>query len=229
MHADDLVGIDMPQSGRNKRANIAALRGKAIIAQPRHQLHPKVRHSVEEHALGRQRTGKGKTRKRRRDHVKGIRRIATIGRWIGQWTDDFLHIPECPWPAVIDDERGGRRSAYNPLPLHMDEMDGNIVDHRAEMRKGIHRGFVGAPVVVVDPIIDQFAHIGEVGSGLPIAVVANFLRPAGARQPLRQVIQIGLRNVDVKGMDSVGHLKILREQNDKGPLLKRRAAPVTWR
>src|SRR5262245_1566776 len=97
---DQALGIGVPQASSDKSAPIASLRAKARKAEHiSHQalkqrgdlLHVQATLIVE----GR----KTVARERRRHHREGIVRVATVARWISEWSDDVHEFVNRSGPA----------------------------------------------------------------------------------------------------------------------------------
>src|SRR5262245_56158623 len=101
--------------------------------------------------------------------------VAAMRRGIGQWTNEFHELIERPWPPVRDDER---QWAWSFAAL-MDEVDALSVDSIPEMFPAVDRTFLGAPIVLGAPILDEFFEVGQIRAIIP-ASVRHFARPAYA-------------------------------------------------
>ena len=74
------------------------------------------------------------------------------------------------------------------------------VDDGGELRKLVQLRLVGAPVVTGAPVGGQVFQVAQRHAGLP-AGTGQLGRPAGAGQPLAQVIEVGFRDVDPERAD----------------------------
>ena len=74
------------------------------------------------------------------------------------------------------------------------------VDDGGELREPVQLRLLGAPVVTGAPVGGQVLQVAERHARLP-AATGQLGRPAGAGQPLAQVIEVGLRNVDPERAD----------------------------
>ncbi len=225
VQADHPVGMAMAEEGSDEGTDVCPLRGKAPIAEPVHQYRPQVGNIGMEHARLGERTGKAETGQGRDDHVESICRIAAVRRRIGERADNLAEIPECPRPAVSHDQGHGAGA----LAPDMHEMDRYAIDHGPELRPGIHRRFVVAPVIAIEPMGRQFTHPGKVCPCQPGAVVADFLRPARIFQPLAKVVQCLVGNSDTERDDFIfhrvpsPHLSVPVRWNDNPFVTRRRA------
>ena len=64
--------------------------------------------------------------------------------------------------------------------------------------KRIERGLLRAPVESVPPVLRQASQVVDRNAPAP-AGAFQLARPAGVRQPLAQVVEIRLRNLDAEG------------------------------
>src|SRR5438093_1588587 len=107
--------------------------------------------------------------------------------------DHFVIFPERPGPTVREDQRLG----IGPLAAHVDEVDRHPVDLGAELRISIHRVFVLAPVVALDPVGDQLLEVGGVGAVLP-AIVCEVVDPACELEARLQIVEHFIGYIDAK-------------------------------
>src|SRR3546814_19241117 len=68
-------------------------------------------------------------------HIEGIGGVAPVCCGIGQGTDYLLHVPECPGPTMVKDQRDRLR----PLTRLPDEMNGKPVNCDAVMGELVDR------------------------------------------------------------------------------------------
>ncbi len=83
--------------------------------------------------------------------------------------------------------------------LLVDEMEVDAGHLRDELAERVEPGLVRAPVVAVLPVGDELLHVGEAGAIGPL-LPGSLIRPAHAGQPLAQVGERRLRDVDAKGV-----------------------------
>jgi hypothetical protein len=76
------------------------------------------------------------------------------------------------------------------------------VDRRGELVELVQPPFLGAPVEPVAPVLDQRLQVGRVGAVVP-ADVLQLIGEACPREPLFQVAQHRVRDVDREGDDRV--------------------------
>src|SRR4029453_16400473 len=73
-------------------------------------------------------------------------------------------------------------------------------DGGGELRVLVEAGFLLAPVVAVGPVAGQLLQVGERHAAAP-ADAGQLVGPAGAAQPVAQVVQVGLGDVDPERPD----------------------------
>src|ERR1700730_15255932 len=84
----------------------------------------------------------------------------------------------------------------------MNEVNVEPVEVRLELVELIQPPLLRPPVVPVAPVRNQFLEVGEVRSVVP-PYLGNFVGEAGPRQPLLQVGQHGVRDVNFEWDDRV--------------------------
>ena len=164
--------------GGDRRADVAALRAEALVAEAGHQLGPRIRDHlrIDAGALGRRR--KAISRQRRHHHVEPR---------IDEQREKSQHLQERPRPAVRDQER-------QPACARVEEVDAQAVDLLAELGPAVHFALGGAPVVPAHPAGHGGAQPVEIDAALPTCAQRN--RKARAREPLAQVGEHFVRDVD---------------------------------
>ena len=105
----------------------------------------------------------------------------------------MLEIPERPRPAVGHDQRDGVFLAA----LVMDEMNRYVVDYHAIVGESVHLRFVLAPVVVVQPVVEQRLQIGLLGAVAP-RLVAEVIGQLRIAQATLEVFELAFGDVDLK-------------------------------
>ncbi len=86
----------------------------------------------------------------------------------------------------------------------VDEVDPLIVDPSREVIEAVERGLLGAPVVRVAPVGEQFFEIAELGTVAPLGS-SDLLRKAGGGESLLQVVEDFVGNSDLEAGDGVAH------------------------
>ena len=116
-------------------------------------------------------------------------------------------------PEQLDDRAGpavghDQRQRVFVLGLDVDEVDVHAVDLGRELGQGIERGLERAPVVVGRPVARQLLDRRQLHALRPIGdeLLAGQARRGEA---LAQVVEVGLRHLDVEGAD-VGGGGVLR-------------------
>ena len=203
--ADQVPGMRVPQLRRDDGAPVAAGRGEFFVVEAGHELHPQLSHARRAHAGAAQRLGETIARQGGHDDIEGIRGIAAMRRRIRQRPDRVLPVPERPRPAVSEDERH-RFHAGRPLALCMDEVDGHAVDDGPELREAVDGGLLGAPIVVVGPVLDHGLKPAALDPVGPL-VVAEIVSPARAAQATTYVLEQDLGDVDLEWRDV--HVRML--------------------
>ena len=82
----------------------------------------------------------------------------------------------------------------------VDKVDPHTVDLAAEVRELVQPPLLQAPVEPVSPVSEEPAHIGEVGALLPPRL-GRRRRPARVADPLAQIGQRPLGNLNLEGLD----------------------------
>ena len=130
---------------------------------------------------------------RRAHDVERVGRVAAVARRIAQRLDDVEELDDRARPAVGEHEReraGVRRRRVEHLDA---EAVGRAdVGHEAQLLEAVQLGLDPAPVVAVGPVGAQLLDVGERDALRPV-VDGLPLRPAGAGEPLAQVVEVGLR------------------------------------
>ncbi len=194
--ADEPLRISKRQSGGDEAAPVAALRAPALVAQHvGHQRGERVGHLDDPEARLARGVGETVAGQRRRDHRERIGGVAAEARGIGEHGDDLVELPHRARPPVGDQERQRPGAAA----LLVDEMEVDAGHLRDELAERVEPGLVRAPVVAVLPVGDELLHVGEAGAIGPL-LPGSLIRPAHAGQPLAQVGERRLRDVDAKGV-----------------------------
>src|SRR5262245_8896934 len=79
-------------------------------------------------------------------------------------------------------------------------MDALPVHHSGELVVFVELGLPGTPVVAGAPVLGEPAHLCERYAVIQ-ACAGELVGPSGTNEPLVQVVQLGLRNLDAEGPD----------------------------
>src|SRR5262249_51458144 len=104
------------------------------------------------------------------------------------------------WVAVGDQQRLGA----GPAGLDVQEVDALAVDLGGELRAGVEPRLGSAPVVPCAPIPGELRQVAQRDAALP-PHFGQRAWPADAGQPLLQVFDVGLGDVDPKRLDGLAH------------------------
>ncbi len=113
---------------------------------------------------------------------------------MGERLDDVEELDDRPRPAVTDDERHRRRGAA----LLVNEVKVDAVNRHAEVGETIDRGFVLAPVILLDPVRAKLLHVVEVCAVLPATIVRHLV-PRKRRDLGTDLSQGLVGDLDTKG------------------------------
>src|SRR5579884_2272902 len=104
-------------------------------------------------------------------------------------------MPEGPGPTMSQNE--WNRVRANPRFAH--EMHGNARDVDLILLVAIDGLLCFAPVVGIEPVVNEFLKVGTTHTVIPI-VIANIQRPSGKLQSCTQVRELLVRNVYPGGL-----------------------------
>src|SRR5512146_564005 len=79
-------------------------------------------------------------------------------------------------------------------------MDVLPLNGRRELRESIELRFPRAPIIAGAPVVRQLLEILQRHTAAPTHV-GQLVRPASARQPLMQIVQVCLRDLNAEGAD----------------------------
>ncbi len=103
--------------------------------------------------------------------------------------------PGQPW---ISTQRAGVRMTRSLV----DEVHGDAVDRRRELRKLVEPPLLRAPVEAGPPVRHQRLEVGQIGAGLPAGAL-DLVGKARVGQPRPQITQRGLGDVDPERHDGL--------------------------
>ena len=198
--ADDVLGVHHAEQAGHAGAGVGALGGITGVAEAAHQLRPGRGDAEQVAPAGAgHRSGEPVAGQRRDDHVEGVGRVAAVGAGVGQWPDHLEELHRRAGPAVGQDQRQGFRLGR----ADVQEVDVLAVDGRHELRELVQSGLLDSPVEPVGPVAGQVLQVVQRHAAGPV-VVGRVLRPAGAGNPVVQVVEVGLGDVDPEGTDLGG-------------------------
>jgi hypothetical protein len=123
--------------------------------------------------------------------MEGIGRVAAVGSGVGEGADQLQELHDRPGPAVDQQQRGGLWFGG----ADMEEVHGGPVEGGGELGVLVEPGLVLAPVVAAAPVFGQVLEVPE-GDPAGSAGVGELVGPAGSGQPLLEVVQVGLGDLD---------------------------------
>src|SRR5262249_31566726 len=97
-------------------------------------------------------------------------------------------------------------------------------DHGGELVKPVQPRLMHPPVVLLAPVRRQLPHVLERDAVVP-AGAGQLVGPPGPGQPVPQVVQVRLRDVDSERHDLSGHGPILSERAGFSAPVRHRAIP----
>src|SRR4029453_17993467 len=130
------------------------------------------------------------------DQVEGVGRVAAVGGGVGERADDVQELHDRAGPAVGEEQRQGVGFGG----ADVEEVDVLPVDGGDELGEPVEPGLLLAPVVAVGPVGGQRFQVAARPPAGP-ADPGQLVGPAGAVQPLAQVVQVGLGDVDPERPD----------------------------
>jgi hypothetical protein len=84
------------------------------------------------------------------------------------------------------------------------EVDALAVDLGGELGAGVELCLGGAPVIPRAPVAGELFQVSKRQSAVPPRA-GQFAGPAGVGEPVVQVVQVGLGDLDAEGPDAVAH------------------------
>ena len=176
------------------RAPVAALGRVPLVAEPGHQLVPRVGDPRYVPSPRRRFVAPAVPGERRAHDVEGVGRIAAVGTRVAERLDDLDELDDRARPAVGQHER--ERVGLGGAGVH--DMDPETADVGAELRQIIEARLGRTPVVVVGPVAAQVLDERKRDPLRPVRcpTVADGLAlgPARAAQPGSEVVEVGVRD-----------------------------------
>src|SRR5919112_2863329 len=143
MYAYHMLWVEASLLGSNNRAGVVTVRAVAIVAEPTHQLGPRLRGALRVPARLGGRTGETEPRKGRDDHVERVGRVPAVSVRVGERVDEAEVLHRGVGPAVGEDQRRG----VGLGGADVQEVDVLPVDGGGELRVGGQLRFPRTPVV----------------------------------------------------------------------------------
>ena len=191
VQAEHVLRVEPADLQGDHRAGVAALGEVAVVAEAAHQLDPGAGDPAVLPAGLAGRAGEAEAGDGRDHQVEGVRRVAAVRARVGQRVDHVEELGDRAGPAVGEQQR--RRVRLGGA--HVQEVHPGAVDLGGELGVGVQPGLGGPPVVGGGPVLGQ---LPEVLTGHPPAPadVRQLARPPGPRDPLGEVVEVGLRDLD---------------------------------
>jgi hypothetical protein len=127
--------------------------------------------------------------------VERLRRVAPVCLRIGERADHVEELDERAGPTVREDQRERVRLGG----ADVQEVDVLPVDRGRELRDLVQALLDGPPVELVAPAAHQLTH--RVHADAVVAARRELLGVAGAGEPVGEVVEVGLGDVDAEGRD----------------------------
>jgi hypothetical protein len=191
VHAQHRLRRHLAEHQRHHRAEVAALGHVPLVAEPAHQLGPGRGDPDQVPAGLPQRAGETVAGHRRDDQVDRVGGVPAVRHRVGQRVDHLEELGDRAGPAVREQDRCGVRLGG----AHVQEVHPGAVDLGDELRVPVDGGLGGTPVVVVLPVVGELLEVVHRHAAVP-AGVGQVVGPACAGQPLLEVVEVGLGDVD---------------------------------
>ena len=202
-----MVGVETADLGRDQRAGVIAGGAVALVAEATHQLDPRRGDPVVAPAALARRAREAVAGDRRDDEVERVGRVAAVRPRVGERSGDVEELEDRAGPAVGHDQRQGVRLGG----AEVEEVDVLAVDLGRELRMGVDPGLGRPPVVLAPPVVVERSDVRLLDAVVYIA--GELVGPAGAVEPIAQVVEVGLGDVELersdRGVDGVGHRSAL--------------------
>ena len=182
------------------RAPVAAGRAVAGVPEPPHQLDPRAGYPLDAPPRRGRLVAEAVARQRRADHVEGIGWVAAVGDRVRQRPDDLEELDDRARPAMRQDQRK-RVGRGRP---DVQEVDREPVERRAELRQRVEPGLGSPPVVLLGPVAAEVLQVGERDALRPVRH-GLALGPARSPQPLAQVVEVLLGDLEAELRQLIGH------------------------
>ena len=100
--------------------------------------------------------------------------------------------------------RQQQRQWPRPIALHMQEVQVDAVQRHRVLRKRVEERLLRPPVEAGVPVLDKLLEVGDIGSECP-RLARRLVGKARACQPLAQIDDGAVRDVQLKGSHRLGH------------------------
>jgi hypothetical protein len=202
VNAEQLVALGVCESADDVAAPVAALSGESRITEDLgHQSREEIGHLDDAKTplawLEREREA-GK--RRGDDREEGVRWVTAEPRRIGEPWDELVQLPHGSRPAMDEEERKWVRAD----PWLVDEVEVDPVERHPELSERVQLRLLRPPVEAVSPALRQAPHEREARAVLPPRP-GDLVGPPGARQPLPQVVQHVVVDIETVGLRLRGH------------------------
>ncbi len=130
--------------------------------------------------------------------MEGLRRIAAVRTRVSERADHVEELDHGARPTVAEDQREGARLGR----AHVQKVGVLPVDGGRELRELVQLCLVLSPVVGRTPVLDQFLQVVQRDTAVP-ACAGNLAGPPDTAQPVVEVVEVGLRDLDPERPDLV--------------------------
>ena len=190
-----MVAVEAGDHAGHAGADVAAVQAVPAVAEPAHQLGPGASGAAHRPAGRAQRGGEGVPGQGRRDDVEGLARAR-----VDQRLDQVQELGDGTREAVRDQQRLGAGLAG----CDVQEVDPPAVDLGRELRVLVKPRLLGAPVVLRAPVPGELLQVAQRHTAGPLHA-GQLAWPAGISQPVMQVLDVGLGDLDAEGLHAVAH------------------------
>jgi len=195
VHAGHVLAVEAGDHAGHARADVAAVHAVPLVTEAAHQLNPGACGAAHRPAGRGQRGREGVPGQGRRDDMEGLAR----GR-VDQWPDEMHEFGDRAGEAVRDQQRLAARLAGPDVQ----EVDVLAVDLGGELWVGVELRLGGVPVVAGAPVLGQLLQVAQRYTAGP-SHAGQLAGPVGTGQPVVQVVDVGLGDLDAEGLDGFAH------------------------
>jgi hypothetical protein len=203
VHADDVLGVGPADQRADERTLVAALHAVALVAEPAHQLGEGRGDAAVVPSRLTRGPGEAVTGDRRDHQMEGRGGVVAVGPRVAERPDDVQELHDRAGPTVDQHQRRGVGLGR----ADVQEVDPLAGDAGRELGELVQHRLVLAPIERGAPVLGQLFQVPERHAPAP-ARAGQLLGPARPGQPVAQVVQVGLGDVDPErtdlGVGSVG-------------------------